>query len=750
MPTPTWESGKLYLPGDLVQPITGAAPASAAITNAGFESGDVNWTKGTGWTIGQEPSFDAFAGTWAAQFTTGTNSYLQSTFIAAVSPGTSITASCMVQQGASSAGTVGAAVVLEWLDAANALVSRSEGNFVSDGSGGAWNQSSVTAVCPSAASNVRIAARGNRTSQTEPLWVDNFTWNLVSQALPAGLIYKAVQAAAGFSGSTEPAWPSTLGLTVVDNQVTWEAVSTSRVTWTASPILQSGTVEPTWPTTPGAFVSDGTISWECVSRRIEDPKCPNTKVVAIMASKVFAADGDIVRFSATANPRDWSTANDAGYLPTGLQQANANDMAVLAPYRSNLAAFNASSFQNWQVDPDPAAMAQVDQMEGVGSTWTRAAQPVGNELFYLAARGVRTVGIAAGAQNLAAGDVGMPIDPLVQDAARVAIANGSKALATYYPSAGQYWLTFANYPPPAVAITGDLPDDNINAAISYQYTVSGGVTPRAVSLLSGALPTGASINSAGLVTGTRTAGGVFSWTLRVTDADGKTADLADTSTTISDPLFAQVISLMHFEGAGSTFTDQKGLSWTVGISNPVPVQTTAQKKFGESSVRFGLTSGADYSFMRATMNSDFFGGDFTVEHFVMFDSATGTQTTWTPANAAGDAAIAVQTVEAQWRVQLTASATTVIPLAGVVTPGVWHHVALVRADTVLSLYVDGALLGTGTYTFTDPATTYEAQYGASNAGNADKFVGYMDEARITKAARYTGNFTPPTRAFPDA
>ncbi|WP_206021105.1 hypothetical protein, partial [Pseudomonas viridiflava] len=123
-----------------------------------------------------------------------------------------------------------------------------------------------------------------------------------------------------------------------------------------------------------------------------------------------------VKYSATANPLDWSTADDAGYLPTGLQQANSNDMAVLAQYRANLVALNASSFQNWQVDPDPASMALLDQMDGVGSQWQKAAVPVANDLVYLSQLGVRTIGIANAAENLSAGDIGAPVDVLIQQA----------------------------------------------------------------------------------------------------------------------------------------------------------------------------------------------------------------------------------------------------------------------------------------------------------------------------------------------
>ena len=358
-----------------------------------------------------------------------------------VSPGQSVKATAMGRIAAGTPGT-GFAVGLIWYDEAGLPIGPHLNGAMlrMQQVGTSWRQVTLTAAAPATARGVRITGIMNVSSHgtTNQIFMDQFSLTF-SGASIAGLQYRAVQPAIGTSGAAEPAWPSTLGQQVTDGEVIWEAISISRVVWEARPIMKSGEVEPDWPLAPGGSVLDGTISWEALTRRVEDVNCPRTTVTAIVASKVFKADGDIVRFSATSNPLDWTTTQDAGYLPTGLQQANANDMAVLNQYRGNLVAFNASSFQMWQVDPDPEAMAILDQMDGVGSSWQQAAQPVANDLFYMSQLGVRTVGIANAAENLSAGDVGAPIDELV----RAQLAAGRRIVSTYYPGAGQAWFAFS-------------------------------------------------------------------------------------------------------------------------------------------------------------------------------------------------------------------------------------------------------------------------------------------------------------------
>lgn len=86
-----------------------------------------------------------------------------------------------------------------------------------------------------------------------------------------------------------------------------------------------------------------------------------------------------------------------------------------------------------------------------------------------------------------------------------------------------------------MTVTGQLPAGVVGnlTPVSYQYTVTGGVLPRVVSIQSGALPTGLSINSDGLVSGTFTAIGSFAWVVQAEDAAGNIAVLPQTLTVVA-------------------------------------------------------------------------------------------------------------------------------------------------------------------------------------------------------------------------
>ncbi len=85
------------------------------------------------------------------------------------------------------------------------------------------------------------------------------------------------------------------------------------------------------------------------------------------------------------------------------------------------------------------------------------------------------------------------------------------------------------------------------------------------------------------------------------------------------------------------------------------------------------------------------------------------------------------------------------------TPSInsWYHIAAVRNDTLLELFVDGISIGSGAISGAVDTTAGFYSYIGVRAYPTDReFNGFIAEPRISKGiARYTADFTPPSEPF---
>ena len=82
------------------------------------------------------------------------------------------------------------------------------------------------------------------------------------------------------------------------------------------------------------------------------------------------------------------------------------------------------------------------------------------------------------------------------------------------------------------------------------------------------------------------------------------------------------------------------------------------------------------------------------------------------------------------------------------TNGTWNHVALVRVSNVYTLYVGGVSQGTWANSDAVVPPANRPIIGAVSDGS-QVFDGLIQDVRVTRGARYTTNFTAPTRTFPN-
>lgn len=147
----------------------------------------------------------------------------------------------------------------------------------------------------------------------------------------------------------------------------------------------------------------------------------------------------------------------------------------------------------------------------------------------------------------------------------------------------------------AVTASGGAPDGTSGTAYSYTYSHANGTAAYVWSVFSGALPTGVTLNTGtGQISGTPSVANTFTYTLRVTDGIGRTADVSDSvdivgaltlTGTLAKPTVGVAYSSAFTRGGGQapyvfqlTGTLPAGLSFntSTGTISGTPTTTASQ------------------------------------------------------------------------------------------------------------------------------------------------------------------------------
>lgn len=223
------------------------------------------------------------------------------------------------------------------------------------------------------------------------------------------------------------------------------------------------------------------------------------------------------------------------------------------------------------------------------------------------------------------------------------------------------------------------------------------------------------------------------------------------------------LTLFHFDGAndGTSFPEEGSKVFT---RTGVCVTKTGDKKFGTASFYNGDVGSAQSRLAGPSAGHDDFvfgTGAFTVELFVkalvtktVSDSNGGIIGFGGSSGAAfnirqGGSNGTLNSVHIGFQ-GVTSAIITATP---VITDGAWHWVVAQRDGSgTWSLYLDGTLAGTSTAVLDHNPTGTSRKMIIGNGApvfNGTRFIGYIDEVRVTKGlARYSGATIPvPTGPF---
>jgi hypothetical protein len=218
-----------------------------------------------------------------------------------------------------------------------------------------------------------------------------------------------------------------------------------------------------------------------------------------------------------------------------------------------------------------------------------------------------------------------------------------------------------------------------------------------------------------------------------------------------------------FDGWLDEFHVSKGIAkWTGNFTPPASeysaynqvVTSTAQSKFGGSSAYF------DNSYLTLPDSDDwnFGAGDFTIDSWVRFDTLPSSGSYMMIFSQEHVSTTNVQYLALEntggfyrWKVtsQDTATSNEIVYSENTtISAGIWYHIALVKNGSLVKIYQNGTLLGTGSTYANDIGNFDSGLYiGAYKTGGGQTyyFDGYLDEFRVSKGiARWTSNFIPPS------
>ena len=202
---------------------------------------------------------------------------------------------------------------------------------------------------------------------------------------------------------------------------------------------------------------------------------------------------------------------------------------------------------------------------------------------------------------------------------------------------------------------------------------------------------------------------------------------------------AQTVVLLNGNSAGIIDSTGKNTITTMGGAKI----SQAVYKYGTGSIF--INGSGNYLTMPSTVTLGFGTSDFTIEGWLYLVSTSSYSTiisnrTSDTDNTAGRWSVAVRNSAFEFF-----SGGSQIVSSGTVSTSTWTHFAVSRSSGSLRLFLNGTQVGSTT-SFTTSLSTLAASIGANGAGT-EPLTGYIDELRISRIARYTDNFTPPTAAL---
>ena len=207
----------------------------------------------------------------------------------------------------------------------------------------------------------------------------------------------------------------------------------------------------------------------------------------------------------------------------------------------------------------------------------------------------------------------------------------------------------------------------------------------------------------------------------------------------------QTVLLLHGSGSNGSrdIVDSSPRMQNVRLEGDTQI-TTARSKFGSSSIAFDGTGDAVVVKHSSDLVLD---GPFCIEVFVYL-TAYGSSGTFLFNQDGGGFEVWVNS-SGVIRVNRNGNTNLITTSSGAFgSTGAWKHFAFTWDSSTFRVFIDGVLVGS-VNSAAISSTGGDLIIGNYRPNSNYGLNGNLQEVRISRIARYTANFTPPTAPFPD-
>lgn len=214
--------------------------------------------------------------------------------------------------------------------------------------------------------------------------------------------------------------------------------------------------------------------------------------------------------------------------------------------------------------------------------------------------------------------------------------------------------------------------------------------------------------------------------------------------------------MLHFDGTTTTIYDHAfGAPSHTFTCVGAATQQTTDRKFGRAAAKFGTTS--DYMTTPSNLDYELGAMNWTIDLWIRITNGSVQNAYFGKCNTAiNNGYYFYSDADGSLHFAWLPSDGAIISLAtalGTITANTWYHIAIERVGTVISLYVNGVLKGTGAITATASIVANASPLTIGRLGDftAIPNTGQIDEFRMTIGVpRFNGPFNIASLTAPDA